>query len=587
MSPGDLRPVKKHIKHFLITGIFASNLCNASVKVDIEGVEGKQLENVRLFLSIEQYRDNQQLKQGRLYRLHEKADEEISKALQPFGYYSVETESSFEQLAENSWLAKYKINPGKPVLIEKLTLDTNDIAEHDEEFRKLLENIQLKVGNVFIHSEYEKIKSELMNLSTERGYFEATLIKHSVEINPKKYTAEISIEFDSGPRYRFGKVEMQQSVLKPELLDRYINFVQGDDYELNKLLDLQHALNDSDYFNLVEISPAEPLKESAEIPITVSLKPRKPHRFLLGLGYGTDTGARGKVGWEMPRINDSGHRFNSEARISEIGYQLDLKYIVPVFNPRTDQLVYSTGIINEKTDSSESTLRTLGVSLNRSRNLWRQTIALNYQQENFIIADEEGDSNLLIPSVSWSRTWGKDFINVLDGVRFDISIRGASTDLLSDTSFSQLQTGIKAIHSFAGDYRIIARGSVGSTWTDNDEDFDELPSSVRFFTGGAQSVRGYAYQSLGPVDENNEVIGGRHLLTGSIEFEYAFNSRWAAAIFLDGGNAIDNINDPLEQGAGIGLRWQTPIGPVRIDFANAITDEDQPWRLHINIGPDL
>ncbi len=570
----------------LVTLLFSSTI-NASVEVEIQGVENKLLDNVRLFLSIEQYRDNKQLKQGRLYRLHEKAEDEIRKALQPFGYYNVKVESSFEQISESSWLAKYRIEPGKPVLIDKFTLNTKDIADNDIEFKNYLDTIQLKIGDIFIHSEYEAIKKELLNLSSERGYFEAELIQHSVEINPKMNIANIIITFDSGPRYRFGQVIMEQSILKPELLEKYVGFSQGDYYHLEKLLDLQHALNDSDYFQLVEISPAEPLTDTKQVPISVSLKPRKPHRYLLGFGYGTDTGARGKIGWEMPRINDSGHRFNSEARISEIGYKIDLKYIVPVFNPRTDQLVYSSGVINETTDTSESTLRTIGVSLNRSRDLWRQTIAINYQQEDFIIADEQGDSHLLIPSVSWSRTWGKDFIHVLDGVRFDISIRGASADLLSDTTFSQLQTGIKGIHSFADNYRVIARGSVGSTWTESEADFQQLPSTVRFFTGGANSVRGYAYQSLGPLDENNEVIGGRHLITGSIELEYAFNTKWAAALFLDAGNAIDNINDPLEQGAGLGVRWQTPIGPVRIDIANAITDDDRPWRLHINIGPDL
>lgn len=570
----------------LVTLLFSSTI-NASVEVEIQGVENKLLDNVRLFLSIEQYRDNKQLKQGRLYRLHEKAEDEIRKALQPFGYYNVKVESSFEQISESSWLAKYRIEPGKPVLIDKFTLNTKDIADNDIEFKNYLDTIQLKIGDIFIHSEYEAIKKELLNLSSERGYFEAELIQHSVEINPKMNIANIIITFDSGPRYRFGQVIMEQSILKPELLEKYVGFSQGDYYHLEKLLDLQHALNDSDYFQLVEISPAEPLTDTKQVPISVSLKPRKPHRYLLGFGYGTDTGARGKIGWEMPRINDRGHRFNSEARISEIGYKIDLKYIVPVFNPRTDQLVYSSGVINETTDTSESTLRTIGVSLNRSRDLWRQTIAINYQQEDFIIADEQGDSHLLIPSVSWSRTWGKDFIHVLDGVRFDISIRGASADLLSDTTFSQLQTGIKGIHSFADNYRVIARGSVGSTWTESEADFQQLPSTVRFFTGGANSVRGYAYQSLGPLDENNEVIGGRHLITGSIELEYAFNTKWAAALFLDAGNAIDNINDPLEQGAGLGVRWQTPIGPVRIDIANAITDDDRPWRLHINIGPDL
>jgi translocation and assembly module TamA len=113
-----------------------------------------------------------------------------------------------------------------------------------------------------------------------------------------------------------------------------------------------------------------------------------------------------------------------------------------------------------------------------------------------------------------------------------------------------------------------------------------LPSSIRFFAGGSQSVRGYAYESLGPEDKDGDVVGGRHLLTGSVEFEHYFNDNWGMAVFLDTGNAIDNLSDKLEQGAGFGLRWKSPVGPVRIDLANSIS-RGKNWRLNVSIGPDL
>ena len=110
---------------------------------------------------------------------------------------------------------------------------------------------------------------------------------------------------------------------------------------------------------------------------------------------------------------------------------------------------------------------------------------------------------------------------------------------------------------------------------------------MRFFTGGAQSVRGYAYQSLGPVDANGEVTGGKYLVVGSIEFEHSFKNKWGVAAFYDVGNAINDISDDLKKGTGIGVRWKSPVGPVRIDLASAISLEGNPWRIHITIGPDL
>jgi len=212
------------------------------------------------------------------------------------------------------------------------------------------------------------------------------------------------------------------------------------------------------------------------------------------------------------------------------------------------------------------------------------SIALNYQQEDYTVADVNDDSSLLMPGVNWSRTWGKNFIYTIDGLRFDLGLRGASDKLASDTSFMQWQGGLKAISAINDRNRFIARGRLGGIRTSA---FNELPSSVRFFTGGAQSVRGYAYQSLGPVDADGKVIGGRYLMVGSIEYEHSFNGKWGVALFYDGGNALNNLRNDLERGAGIGLRWKSPVGPVRIDLASAISRDGQPWRIHINIGPDL
>ncbi|MGD2173390.1 MAG: BamA/TamA family outer membrane protein, partial [Gammaproteobacteria bacterium] len=160
----------------------------------------------------------------------------------------------------------------------------------------------------------------------------------------------------------------------------------------------------------------------------------------------------------------------------------------------------------------------------------------------------------------------------------------ADENFASDIDFSQVTAGLKFITSFGPRDRIIARGGAGGTET---PDFDQLPASLRFYTGGSQTVRGYKYNSLGPTNDDGEVIGARYLLFGGIDYEHYFNDRWGMALFIDAGNAIDSFDDDLEQGAGFGLRWKSPIGPVRIDLANAISDEDRPWRLHVNIGPDL
>ena len=172
---------------------------------------------------------------------------------------------------------------------------------------------------------------------------------------------------------------------------------------------------------------------------------------------------------------------------------------------------------------------------------------------------------------------------MLDGVRLDLAIRGADESLVSDIDLIQYGGQLKFITSLGPRDRVIMRGAIGTIETD---DFDLVPSSIRFYAGGASSVRGYAYQSLGPTDDDGDAIGARHLLVGSAEYEHYFNDRWGMALFIDAGNALDSFGDDLEQGAGFGMRWKSPVGPVRVDLANAISD-DGDWRLHVNIGPDL
>ncbi len=526
----------------LAFSISTSLFAQVTVKVEIKGLEKALEDNVRLLLSIEHQKDHKLMSEPRLRRLHKIAPDEITQALQPFGYYRPVIESKIVKVSgdqsSSQWLVNYNITPGEALHIAELNFTLSDEMSNDPKFQLLVKTIPLQVGGTFSHIAYDKFKNDLAKTASERGYFNARFIDHRVEINLDTYKVHIHLDYDGGARYSFGEVTLNQDVIDTELLKRYIPFEKGTPYSLNQLIELQQVLNDSYYFQTVEVSPGKPLHESKEIPITVKLTPRKRHRLSFGLGYGTDTGARAKFGWEMPRYNSKGHRFNADTQVSQIGYSVTADYRVPVYNPRTDQFIYSAGIINENIDDRESTLRTIGISFKHKREKWRRTFSLNYQQEDFVVADDSGRSVLLIPGMNWSRTWGNNFINVLDGVRFDIDLRGAKKGFISDNDFVQLQSNIKFITPFGKHNRIITRGTAGRIWSD---EFQELPTSIRFFTGGAQSVRGYSYNSLGPVDESGDVVGGQYLLVGSIELEHSFKNKWGVAVFYDAGNAIDDI----------------------------------------------
>jgi translocation and assembly module TamA len=158
--------------------------------------------------------------------------------------------------------------------------------------------------------------------------------------------------------------------------------------------------------------------------------------------------------------------------------------------------------------------------------------------------------------------------------------------LISDTSFAQIYGHTKWVFGLWSGARLLTRVEAGFTAID---ELDTLPASVRFFAGGDTSVRGYAYKSLGPTDPLGNVVGGENLLVGSIEFDQKIAESWAVAAFIDSGNAYDEVKDfNTATGVGIGIRWFSPLGPIRIDVAVPL-EKDAPddYRFHITLGPDL
>jgi len=173
---------------------------------------------------------------------------------------------------------------------------------------------------------------------------------------------------------------------------------------------------------------------------------------------------------------------------------------------------------------------------------------------------------------------------VRNGWSLSFTARSTAGTLLSDASFSQLLANAKWIRAFAGNNRLILRGTVGATWTN---DFTALPPQLRFFAGGDQSVRGYSFESIGPRNGFDRVIGGKNLAVASTEVEHYFTRNWGIAAFVDAGNAFDGTDYRPKIGAGLGVRWLSPVGMIRVDLGTPIHSEDHGIELGLTIGPDL
>ncbi len=553
------------------------------LEVFIDGVDEKALENVQKLLGIDQQKGSELLVDGRIHRLHQKAPAEIRRALEPFGFYRVTLDASLE-LEEGVWKARYHIDSGEPVPILLSDILITGEAAENMAFVDLIKASSLLPGKPFTHIDYTKLKRDLQDLADNQGYFEAIFTQQEVQIDLKSYHASIHLHLDSGPRYRFGAISFSGvHPFNDAFLSRYLGFSSGDHFQQSHLADQQKRLIASGYFEAVDIqAPREP-NPSARIPVNIHLQQRNRNRYQLGFGYGTDTGVRGMAGYERRWLNQNGHRLSTELHLSEIKNRITVLHTIPLARPVTDRLVTQANYEIDKGGDVDSRKLKLGSSIERARGVWVQQWGVSYQLEDFTIGLQSGNSNLLIPATRWTSIRGYDFLNLLRGLRFGIELRGASAELFSDTDFSQLRMDIKALLP-AGKGRFLLRGEAGATAV---ADITQLPPSLRFFAGGDYSIRGFAYRTVGPTDASGEVVGGRHLLTGSIEYEHPLDENWSAALFLDGGDAFDEQFTKAEKGAGIGFRRALPIGQLRIDLAQAITRDNRPWRLHLTMGLEL
>jgi len=553
------------------------------VEIIVEGVKGDVHRNIISLLSINQQKSISSLSDERIKRLYKKGKKEIGLALQPFGFYKAEIKSELTRIT-GGWKIRYIINPGSPVLISSVVLKIDGEAKNDIEFDAFQRKLPIVSGDQLNHTQYEDVKNTLLNLAAERGYFDTKFLRNEIRLDLSNNTAQINLHVDTGLRYYFGRILFTQTAFSDEFLQRFVPFKENEPYTLEKFLKLENQLNDSDYFNKVDVRLKRDLATELTIPIEVVLESRKRTRYTAGFGFGTDTGTRIRLGVERRRINKFGHKANTEITTSKILDSVAIRYIIPLKKPQSDQLVISTSWQEEDVNDVKSTKKSVSISHTHLSRYWQKTYFISYELDKFIIGTDRDESTLVMPGLNWTHIRADDRINTTFGNRFVVEIRGGAETLGSSSSFLQTRLGTKLIRKIFSTGRILARGDIGYS---DVMDFNELPPSARFFTGGDQSVRGYGFNTLGPVDASGVVVGGKHLLVGSLEYEYSHDENWRSAVFYDIGNAMDRFSDRLKRGAGVGVRYKSVIGLFRLDLASALSKSGNPWRFHLSIGLDL
>lgn len=566
----------------LVAASFLGHGRTAVSEVILSGLDDVQEANVRALLPLESVSCS--AARWRVERLFRDADKSVNRALEALGYYETTIEKSLDW-SESCWQANFAVQIGEPVRLRTVDVQIAGEGRQDPTFLARTEVNRPASGDVLHHGRYENYKKTVINAAIARGYFEAAFPRSQISVDRETKTADMHLVLDSGPRYHVGQIRFSDGILRDTLLAGYTDIEAGDPYDSNDVTELYEVLSGSGYFSSVSIS-TEPLDADANsVPLIVTLTPGIRRSYSVGAGFATDTGPQARLGYANKRRNDKGHQYEIDMFWSDVDSKLTAAYRLPWSDPRHDWFSFLAGIQHEDTETSENDTSKIGIA--RTHNVsenWLLTQYVDLEFEKFKVGDQDTSSRLLILGLNWEYAIGRELSRVQNGHRWNFDIRGASDVLVSDTTFMQFRAKTKLIHSFGDKTRLLARANLGITAKDS---LTELPASVRFFAGGDRSVRGYAYESLGPVDENGLVIGGSNLLDGSLELDYSMFSQWSVAAFVDTGSAFEGTDMEFSTGVGVGIRWYSPIGPIRLDFAHPLDDPDQNLRVHIGLGPDL
>ena len=554
------------------------------VIVHLLGAPAGKTETLLSGLSIVRQQKSDRLSDRYVMKLHEQTATELTEMLHVYGYYNVKITSNLQQLKDNQWQADYQLELGEQVKLDKVLVTIDGPASDDVEFMKFKEHFPLKPTDVFNHENYEAAKKSLLRIAAERGYFDGKLITHKVEVNSDNNTASTYLHYSSGKRYSFAEIKFPPTVLHKELLLRLTPISEGEPYLASQVLKLRNNLTNSGYFDAVSVTPLIDERHDGKVDLAISYLPDARQRYTAGIGFGTDSGPRLGLGWENRYVNKRGHRFSADTIFSQLSDSLALDYRMPFWSETISDIGFNSELKQENTDTSKSRSFAVGSYYKTTRWGWNETGTIKLLNENYDVSLDNNTSTLVIPSISWSRIWADDTIYTKHGGKLSLSLSGASESVFSDTTFGQVVLRGKYIHSFTENGRFITRGALGITGV---SDFNKLPSSLRFFAGGDTSIRGFDYESLGPLGNDGAVEGGRYLAVGSVEYEQMVVGNWGGAIFSDFGNALNRWDDPLQYSIGVGLRWRSPIGLIRVDIASGLSAKDNPIGFHIVIGPDL
>lgn len=485
------------------------------------------------------------------------------------------------------------IHEGEQTTIAGISFFGNQIAADSV----LHGQIKSTVGAPFRKSTLENDTYSLLSFYADRGFIEAQ-VTPALKINSEQHTILIDFNIDEGQQIRVGELVIDGlKKTRRRVVLRELDFQSGDIYHHRRILASQHKLYLTGLFTSVFIRPEN--RSSAEAPvrnIRIEAEEKKNGELNFGCGYGTLDRLRGSVELLQNNLAGTGRQIGLSAFVSTIARRLELSFSDPwLFATRTK------ADINEFFEQREEpgyNLRHYGTKFTLGRRLGSYSqLNLSYRYEIAHLSGEaipdtlqstrRGNTRSL--TLSLLRDSRNDLVNTNHGTFSSLDVESAGAFLKGTATFVKISGRHKLFYPIGS--RLVLASALTAGWMDRFGASREIPIQERFFTGGASSVRGFKEKFVGPQNERQRPIGGNILLVlNLVEIRYMFYKKFSAIAFLDAGNVWSGLPQAekldLRKGLGVGLRFNSPLGILRLDYGLKLDRRagETPGEIYFSVG---
>ena len=562
-----------------------------TLRYRVEGVDEALRSNIRAYLgaSPQNEADAERFILG--------APERATRALEAMGYYRATVELEVDRSA-SPWRGTVQVAPGEPLRYTAVDLRITGPGESDESLARVLQEQRPDTGDVLHHGRYELLKETLQQQARRRGYFDGVFDEAQITIDVSADTAALRLVFATGPRYRFGALRVDGEEQDRALVEQLSPVIEGEPYRDDRLVLLRQRLLRPGYFRGVTVQPLVEERSDGQVPVRVDLLPAAAHSYEVGVGYSTDTRQRLSLVWQSPRLNRWGHSQETSLRWSPVNPEARFTYSIPLDPASNDVLQLVARLEDNEYGDLESNQRELSVRREVTAGARVSSIHTRVLDEEWGVFSDSFSANFVLAGATLSQRYRKgSAVDPELGLSQFYSLEGATKAVGSDEDVLRLYGSLTGVYRLGENWRAVARGEIGQLWSSSRRP-GKLPPSLAFFAGGDNSIRGYAYQSVGrevsarsleAEDETSAeslVVGGSRLVTGSLELQRYFGESWRGAVFVDAGDAFTE-DFHTNVGVGFGIHYLSPVGALRVELANPVTRDGGAWRVHINIGAEF